>query len=84
MPGRDAPPGAGYDTLPAFQPRPLQLCAFRWPERPGAERLAALEALLAAPGDADARATLMDACRRFIAKSIGYNSAATSHGTARR
>ncbi|MDZ7747848.1 MAG: hypothetical protein U5K43_02595 [Halofilum sp. (in: g-proteobacteria)] len=84
LPGRDGPPGADYDAIPAFQARPLQLCAFRWPRRHDDDRLAALEALLAAPGDAGARATLMEDCRRFVAKSIGYNSAATSHRTARR
>lgn len=84
LPGRDGPPGADYDTIPAFQDRVLQFCAFRWPRRANGDRLAAIEALLADPGDARARAVLMRGCRRFIAKAIGYNSAAMSHGTARR
>ncbi len=32
LPGRDGPPGADYNTLPAFKPPVLQLLAFYWHE----------------------------------------------------
>ena len=32
LPGRDGPPGADYNTLPAFKPPALQLLAFYWQE----------------------------------------------------
>ena len=76
LPGRDGPPGADYNALPAFQDPALQFCAFRWPDPGDRERLAALQALVTDPDDGDARAWLMADCRRFIAKSIGYNTAA--------
>jgi hypothetical protein len=32
LPGRSGPPGADYNTLPAFKPKPVQLMAFFWGE----------------------------------------------------
>ncbi|HEX6143750.1 MAG TPA: hypothetical protein VFZ01_13600, partial [Geminicoccaceae bacterium] len=32
LPGRDGPPGADYNTLPAFKPKPVQLALFYWQE----------------------------------------------------
>ena len=32
LPGRDGPPGADYNTLPAFKPKPVQLALFYWRE----------------------------------------------------
>jgi len=32
LPGRDGPPGADYNTLPALKPKALQLAAFYWYE----------------------------------------------------
>lgn len=32
LPGRDGPPGADYNTLPALKPKPVQLMAFFWSE----------------------------------------------------
>ena len=32
LPGRDGPPGADYNTLPAFKPKPVQLMVFLWAE----------------------------------------------------
>jgi hypothetical protein len=32
LPGRDGPPGADYNTLPALKPKALQLAAFYWHE----------------------------------------------------
>ena len=83
LPGRDGPPGADYDTVPAFQDPALQFCAFRFPDADDHRRLAGLRALLTAPADAAARARLMASCRRFIAGSIGYNFAPTHDGTPR-
>lgn len=83
LPGRDGPPGADYNTLPAFQDPLLQFCAFRWPAPGERERLSALETLLATPGNERARGELMADCRRFIAKSIGYNASDFDDGYAR-
>jgi hypothetical protein len=35
LPGRDGPPGADYNTLPAFKPKPVQLALFYWREDDG-------------------------------------------------
>ena len=32
LPGRDGPPGADYNTLPAFKPKAVQLAVFYWAE----------------------------------------------------
>ena len=32
LPGRDGPPGADYNALPAFKPKPVQLVLFYWRE----------------------------------------------------
>jgi hypothetical protein len=32
IPGRSGPPGADYNTLPAFKPKAVQLAAFYWRE----------------------------------------------------
>jgi len=47
LPGRDGPPGADYNTLPAFKPRGVQLALSYWREG-DAEYLAAIDALFAA------------------------------------
>lgn len=83
LPGRDGPPGADYNTLPAFQDPLLQFCAFRWPAPGERERLSALQTLLAMPQNERARRELMADCRRFIAKSIGYNASDLHDGHAR-
>ena len=66
LPGRDGPPGADYNALPAFKDRVLQFCALRWSGRADTERLDALEALLADPDDETARARLFRDCRAFV------------------
>ncbi len=83
LPGRDGPPGADYNTLPAFQDPLLQFCAFRWPEPGERERLSALQTLLATPSNERVREQLMNDCRRFVAKSIGYNASDLDDGYAR-
>ena len=95
LPGRDGPPGADYNTLPAFKDRRLQLCALRWTGRADTARLDMLERLLADPDDPLARQRLFDQCRAFIRArlaaatatgtqaSIGYNAAAASQGPSR-
>jgi hypothetical protein len=35
LPGRDGPPGADYNALPAFKPKPVQLALFYWREDDG-------------------------------------------------
>ncbi len=83
LPGRDGPPGADYNTIPAFQDPALQFCAFHWPEPGEQDRLSALRTLLATPRNERARRELMADCRRFIAQSIGYNAADLSDGHVR-
>lgn len=83
VPGRDGPPGADYNTLPAFKDPALQFCAFRWPEPKEVERRSALRALLSNPDNADARARLMNDCRDFIGEAIGYNASARTPGRTR-
>lgn len=93
LPGRDGPPGADYNTLPAFKDRALQFCALRWSGQPDTERLAALERLLASPDAQRPRRRLLDECREFIggrlkraeqatesASAIGYNAPANEPG----
>lgn len=93
LPGRDGPPGADYNTLPAFKDRVVQFCALRWSGEPDTERLAALERLLASPDAREPRERLLDECRTFIENrldgseaaaepvaTIGYN--APAHGQA--
>jgi hypothetical protein len=46
LPGRDGPPGADYNTLPALKPKALQLAAFYWYE----DDLGYLDLLAAALG----------------------------------
>ncbi len=93
LPGRDGPPGADYNTLPAFKDRALQFCALRWSGEAGTERLATLERLLASPAAQPPREHLLDGCRTFIearldhadpatepAPAIGYNAPADHQG----
>lgn len=93
LPGRDGPPGADYNTLPAFKDRVIQFCALRWSGEPGTERLAALERLLESPDAEGPREHLLDGCRSFIqarleqtarptepAPAIGYNAPADDQG----
>lgn len=47
LPGRDGPPGADYNTLPALKPKALQLAAFYWYE----DDLGYLDLLAAALAD---------------------------------
>ena len=35
LPGRSGPPGADYNTLPAFKPKARQMIAFHWTEDDG-------------------------------------------------
>lgn len=93
LPGRDGPPGADYNTLPAFKDRALQFCALRWSGKAGTERLAALKRLLESPDAEGPREHLLDGCRTFIqarldhadaaaepAPAIGYNAPANEQG----
>ncbi len=93
LPGRDGPPGADYNTLPAFKDRALQFCALRWSGKAGTERLAALKRLLESPDAEGPREHLLDGCRTFIqaridhadpptepAPAIGYNAPADDQG----
>jgi len=78
LPGRDGPPGADYDAIPAFKDRAFQLCAFHWEATMAPAALAPLRAVLAHPRDGDARARLMARCKRFMAGRVGrfgYNAA---------
>lgn len=79
LPGRDGPPGADYNTIPAFKPRALQFCAFHWRGDTGTEQLQRLRTLLARPRDPAARAAAQRPCDDFIAHSVRYNAAAAEH-----
>lgn len=93
LPGRDGPPGADYNTIPAFKDRVLQFCAFRWRADMGDARLARLRSLLADPHDPQARTALKDSCRDFVGtrlglppdtkssrRTMGYNARAAAPG----
>lgn len=70
LPGRDGPPGADYNVIPAFKDHVLQFCAFRWHADMSAERLAQLRSLLAHPDDSRAREALKAGCRDFVAARV--------------
>jgi hypothetical protein len=77
LPGRDGPPGADYNTLPAFKDRTLQFCALRWSGQPDTQRLDALRNLLANPDNSQARDRLFNDCRAFVHEKLNANHGGT-------
>jgi hypothetical protein len=69
LPGRDGPPGADYNTLPAFKPKAVQLALFYWREE-DADSLAALDELLG-----DGRPQRVDPASRFASRLVADLSA---------
>jgi hypothetical protein len=65
LPGRDGPPGADYNTLPAFKPRATQMMLFRWSEG-STKDLAALRGAFGAAGERPTPPDLTPFARRFL------------------
>jgi hypothetical protein len=65
LPGRDGPPGADYNTLPAFKPKATEMMLFRWSEG-GAKDLAALQGAFGAAGERPTKPDLTAFARQFL------------------
>jgi hypothetical protein len=65
LPGRDGPPGADYNTLPAFKPKATEMMLFRWSEG-NAAQMAALRGAFGAEGERPSTPDLTEFARRFL------------------